>query len=218
MSNKNFTEKRKKLVKSLILRGYISSKEVIEAMNKVPRHLFVGNFQTNYAYEDRPLSIGEGQTISAPHMVGIMAEKLDLIKGLKILEIGTGCGYHAAVIATIIGDEGHIYTIERIEKLADKAKENLKKVGLEKNVSLNIGDGSLGLKEFSPYDRILVTCGAPEVPKSLIEQLVDGGKLLVPVGGRYLQDLIYLEKKGEKIIKKKFGGVAFVPLIGAQGF
>lgn len=213
-----YEEDRKNLVRSLIMRGYISKKEVIKAMETVPRHLFVDDSQKRYAYEDRPLSIGRGQTISAPHMVGLMAEKLDLKKGQKVLEIGTGCGYHAAIIAKIIGNEGHVYTVERIEKLADMAKENLKKIGMEKIVTIVVGDGSLGLKEFSPYDRILVTCGAPSVPPSLIEQLVEEGKLLVPVGGRYLQDLIFCEKTKEKVIKKNLGGVAFVPLIGENGF
>lgn len=218
MKQNNYQEKRKKLIKNLILRGYISKKEVIDAMETVPRHIFVSENQKKYAYEDRPLSIGLGQTISAPHMVGIMAEKLDLEKGNKVLEIGTGCGYHASVIAKIVGDKGHVYSIERIEKLAGMAKENLKKVGLEKNVTVIVGDGSLGLKDFSPYDRILVTCGSPDVLDSLIKQLADGGKLLIPVGGRFLQDLISVEKKKGKVIKKNLGGVAFVPLIGVRGF
>ena len=218
MGDNEFQKKRKNLVKDLIIRGYISNNYVIQAMEQIPRHLFVDEKLKKYAYDDKPLSIGLNQTISAPHMVGIMAENLDLINVSKVLEIGTGCGYHASVIAKIIENKGHVYSIERIEKLAERARENIKNVGLENIISVFVGDGSAGLKEFSPYDRILVTCGSPDIPIPLIDQLAESGKLILPVGGRYLQELISVEKKDGKVIKKNLGGVAFVPLIGEHGF
>lgn len=214
----DFELERKKLIDSLIRRRYISKPEVISAMMKVPRHIFVPKSIRAYAYHDTPQQIGERQTISAPHMVGIMAEKLDLKPGHKVLEIGGGSGYHAAVVAEIIGPSGHVYSIEFIESLAKRAQENIKTAGLENNVTLVNRDGSFGLPEYAPYDRIYVTCASPEVPPPLIEQLEDKGKLLIPAGGRHFQTLVYCEKKGKKVIKKDFGGCVFVPLRGKYGF
>jgi protein-L-isoaspartate(D-aspartate) O-methyltransferase len=214
----DFELERKKLIDSLIRRRYISKPEVISAMMKVPRHIFVPKSIRTYAYLDTPQQIGERQTISAPHMVGIMAEKLDLKPGHKVLEIGGGSGYHAAVVAEIVGPSGHVYSIEFIESLAKRAKENIKKAGLENIVTIVNRDGSLGLPEHAPYDRIYVTAGSPEVPPPLIEQLQDKGKLLIPAGGRHFQTLVYCEKKGKKVIKKDCGGCVFVPLRGKHGF
>ena len=180
----DFELERKKLIDSLIRRRYISKPEVISAMMKVPRHIFVPSSVRAYAYQDRPQQIGERQTISAPHMVGIMAEKLDLKPGQKVLEVGGGSGYHAAVVAEIVGSSGHVYSIEFIESLAKHARENIKKAGLENIVTIVNRDGSLGLPENAPYDRIYVTCASPEVPPPLIEQLQDKGKLLIPAGSR----------------------------------
>jgi protein-L-isoaspartate(D-aspartate) O-methyltransferase len=214
----DFELERKRLVESLIRRGYISKPEVISAMMKIPRHLFVPKSIEGMAYHDCPQSIGEGQTISAPHMVGIMAEKLDLEKGQKVLEIGGGSGYHAAVVAEIVGKEGHIYSIEYVEGLVNRCRENIKKCGLSDIVTISHGDGSLGLKEQAPFDRIFVTCASPDIPQPLLDQLKDRGKLLIPVGSRYYQTLIYCERKGEKIIRKDYGGCVFVPLRGEYGF
>jgi protein-L-isoaspartate(D-aspartate) O-methyltransferase len=214
----DFELERKKLVDSLVRRGYISKPEVISAMMKVPRHIFVPKEIKSYAYHDSPQTIGLGQTISAPHMVGIMAEKLDLKPGQKVLEIGGGSGYHAAVVAEIIGKEGHVYSVEYVEALANRGRENIEKAGLREIVTIIHGDGSLGLSEHAPYDRIFVTCASPEVPPPLLDQLANKGKLLIPAGSRHYQTLLYYERKGKKIIKKDYGGCVFVPLRGKYGF
>jgi len=187
-------------------------------MMKVPRHLFVPKVIESYAYHDCPQQIGEGQTISAPHMVGIMVEKLDLRSGHKVLEVGGGSGYHAAVVAEVVGKKGHVYSVEYIESLAKWGKENIKKCGLDDIVTIIQGDGSKGLLEYAPYDRIFVTCASPDVPPPLLEQLNDKGKLLIPTGGRHYQTLVYYEKRGKKIVKKDYGGCVFVPLRGKYGF
>jgi protein-L-isoaspartate(D-aspartate) O-methyltransferase len=148
-------------------------------------------------------------------MIAIMCEELDLKKDQKILEIGTGSGYHAAIVAKIIEPNGHVYTIERHKNLAEKAKQNLKNTNI-KNVTVEIGDGSEGLAKYAPYDRIYVTCAAPSIPQPLIKQLKDPGKMLIPVGGT-ICTLYLLEKNNGKIKKENRGGCAFVPLIGKYG-
>lgn len=207
---------RKKLVEGLIASGYLSKKEVIEAMLKVPRHEFIPSCQDYCAYADRPLSIGKGQTISAPHMVAMMTEHLDVKEDHKILEIGAGSGYQAAILADI-AKNGKIYTVERIPELAIKAEEDLKRTGY-KNVEIIIADGTKGYKQEAPYDRIIVTAAAPRIPDSLVKQLKDNGKMLIPVGGRMFQELLLIEKKDDKIHEKKLGGCVFVPLIGEEGW
>lgn len=214
----DFELERKKLINSLRRRNYITKPEVISAMMRVPRHYFVPGDIVQFAYHDSPQQIGAGQTISAPHMVGIMAEKLDLKPGHKVLEIGGGCGYHAAVVAEIVKPQGHVYSVELIEVLATMARENIKKCGLENMVTVIHGDGGLGLPQYAPYDRIYVTAASPNVPPPLLEQLKDKGKLLVPSGGRHFQTLIFCEKKGNKVIRKDYGGCVFVPLRGKYGF
>jgi len=214
----DFESERTALVSSLWRRGYISSPAVERAMNRVPREEFLPEDLRDDAYVDTPLPIGEGQTISAPHMVAIMAEQLDLKEGMKILEIGAGSGYHAAVCAEIVGPEGHIYTIERIAELAAFAEANLKRTGYAKTVTVIFADGTRGLPDHAPYDRIFVAAGAPDIPAPLTDQLADGGKLLVPVGGRYYQDLIRVERRGDKLVKENLGGCVFVPLIGEYGY
>ena len=207
---------RIRLIERLKRYGYIRSKEVEDAMLSIRREDFVPPSVRRYAYDDTPLEIGFGQTISAPHMVAMMCEELELKKGLKILEIGAGSGYHAAVISRIIGEEGKVYSIERIAELAEFARKNLEKVGI-KNVEVIEGDGSLGLPEYAPYDRILVTCSAPDIPEPLVEQLKEGGIILVPVG-RTFSVLIKGIKKGKRLERKEICGCAFVPLIGKYGF
>ncbi len=211
-------EQKDRLVDSLVRRGYISSPKVQAAMRRVPREEFLPEDLRNEAYVDTPLPIGEGQTISAPHMVAIMAEHLDLAPGMKVLEIGAGSGYHAAVCAELVAPAGHIYTIERISTLASMAENNIKKTGYSDLVTVVFGDGTMGLPEHAPYDRIFVAAGAPDIPSPLTDQLADGGKLLVPVGGRFYQDLIRIEKRGEKLVKENLGGCVFVPLIGEHGY
>ncbi|GFO96625.1 protein-L-isoaspartate O-methyltransferase [groundwater metagenome] len=196
------------------LRHYGISGRVLDAMRRVPRHLFVPEREQRNAYADYPLSIGWGQTISAPHMVAIMCDLLDIQDGMRVLEIGAGSGYHAAVMAQLAGS-GHVYTVESIEGLAFFARENLKKAGIS-NVTVIVEDGSLGLPGFAPYDCISVACAAPEIPEALTEQLKPGGKLVIPVG-RYIQEL-YLVTKINGLKKEAKGGVVFVPLVGKKGF
>lgn len=208
---------RNRLVDDLKMRGYVTSKAVEDAMRRVPREEFLPAELREEAYVDSPLPIGEGQTISAPHMVAIMAENLDLKPGQKILEVGTGSGYHAAVCAEVIAPDGHIYSIERITSLASFAEDNLKRTGYAKLVTVIPGDGSKGLPDHAPYDRIFVAAGAPDVPSPLTAQLAHGGKLLVPVGTRWYQDLIMVTRKGAKLEKENLGGCVFVPLVGEYG-
>ncbi len=211
-------DQRSRLVESLKHRGYITSKSVEEAMLRVPREQFLPVGIREEAYVDSPLPIGEGQTISAPHMVAIMAEALELKPGQRILEVGTGSGYHAAISAELIAPDGHIWTMERISSLAAFAEENLKKAGYANLVTVIFGDGSKGLPDKAPFDRIFVAAGAPDIPKPLTDQLEDGGRLLVPVGGRYYQDLIRVTRRGPRLSKENLGGCVFVPLIGEYGY
>lgn len=196
------------------LRGYGISERVLSAMRRVPRHLFVPESERKNAYIDHPLPIGWGQTISAPHMVAIMCDLLNIQDGMKVLEIGAGSGYHAAVMGVLAGS-GHVYTVETIEPLAAFARENLKKVGIT-NVTVVVSDGSLGLPEHAPYDCISVACAAPDILDTLTSQLKVGGRLVIPVG-RYSQEL-YLVTKTDGLKKEPKGGVVFVPLVGKKGF
>jgi protein-L-isoaspartate(D-aspartate) O-methyltransferase len=213
----DFDCERNRLVDDLKRRGYVTSKLVEDAMRRVPREEFLPVELREEAYIDSPLPIGEGQTISAPHMVAIMAENLDLKPGLKILEVGTGSGYHAAICADVIAPNGHIYSMERITSLASSAEDNLKRTGYARLVTVILGDGSKGLPDHAPYDRIFVAAGAPDVPSPLTAQLANGGKLLVPVGSRWYQDLIRVTRKGAKLEKENLGGCIFVPLVGEYG-
>ncbi len=217
MTDTNFVRLRGRLVYQLrrqIGGGHISE-QVLAAMGNVPRHLFVRESDRAKAYEDYPLSIGHGQTISAPHMVGIMCSLLEIEKGMKILEIGGGSGYHAAVLAELTGPGGMVYSVERVTELAEFARQNLRNAGY-KNVVVTAGDGTLGLSEHAPYDCITVACAAPAVPQPLVDQLKRGGRMTIPIG-EYIQEL-YLVHKNDVISKEKSGGVVFVPLIGEYGF
>jgi protein-L-isoaspartate(D-aspartate) O-methyltransferase len=179
-------------------------------MGAVRREDFVPQGLRDYAYRDQPLPIGKEQTISAPHMVAIMCELLRVEPQSRVLEIGTGSGYHAAVLAELVG-EGTIYTLERVEGLAENARKLL-----PANVVPLIGDGSLGLPEHAPFDRILVTCSAPEIPSPLLAQLKAGGRMVLPLG-KELQEL-FLVRKNSVIEKEAHGAVAFVLLVGKYGF
>jgi protein-L-isoaspartate(D-aspartate) O-methyltransferase len=210
-----YEQERQRLVTNLTREGYIQTEPVKQAFRTIPREAFLPDSLHNYAYVDIPLDIGQGQTISAPHMVAIMCESLDITDGQKVLEIGTGSGYHAAIVAQLVGKTGHVYTIERFESLAKKAKENLKQIGCT-NVIVEVGDGSCGLPLYQPYDRIYVTCAAPNLPQPLIDQLQDPGKLLVPVGDKFCE-LTLLEMKRGKSVIHHLGGCVFVPLVGKYG-
>ncbi|MDI9615802.1 MAG: protein-L-isoaspartate O-methyltransferase [Methanothrix sp.] len=204
--------RKERLIESL--RNYVSDR-VVEAMSRVPRELFVPEELRPMAYEDRPLPIGYGQTISAPHMVAIMCDLLDLHEGMKVLEVGGGCGYHAAVMAELVGPSGHVYSVERIPELVEVARRNLERAGY-RNVSMILGDGTLGYSEQAPYDRISVAASAPDIPEPLKEQLRPGGRMVIPVGS-YSQDLLVVTKNQEIRVERAMG-VIFVPLIGEYGF
>ncbi len=187
-------------------------REVIEAMNKIDRKIFVSEEYEESAYLEVPLPIGFGQTISAPHMVGIMCSALNLSHGDKVLEIGTGSGYNAAVISLLVGDDGHIYTIERIAELAEIARRRMELLRI-KNVTVVVGDGKNGLAEYSPFDKIVVTCYARKIPEQLLSQLSDDGILLCPVGNELVQVLKRITKVHGKIHEENLMEVKFVPLI-----
>jgi protein-L-isoaspartate(D-aspartate) O-methyltransferase len=213
-----FEEERRLLVRRLLRYGYVGTDEVRRAMEAVPRHLFVPENVRKSAYVDTPLPIGGGQTISAPHMVAIMVEAADLAPGMRVLEIGGGSGYHAAVMAETIRPGGKVTTIERLPALAERARENLEASGYLDVVEVVVGDGSGGFPDEQPFDRIVVTCAAPQVPQPLKDQLSDGGKLLVPVGGMGYQELLRVTRRGKKYHTENLGGCVFVPLIGEHGF
>ncbi|MFX1575435.1 MAG: protein-L-isoaspartate(D-aspartate) O-methyltransferase [Promethearchaeota archaeon] len=221
-----FEEKRKRLVENLKNRDILTSPKVIQAMLSVPRHKFLSKDVQSSAYMDTPLMIGSGQTISAPHMNAMMCEYLELKEGEKVLEIGTGSGYHAALCAEIVAPEssknqGHVYTIERHLKLVQHAQECLKKAGYEKRVSVIHGDGTLGYPEQAPFDKILVTAASPKkIPPPLKKQLKKGGILCIPAGSHTFGQNLYIIKKNTKgeFEEKKITGVRFVPLIGRYGF
>ena len=223
--NRDFKAERERLVKRLIEEGFLRDKKVIEAMRKVPREEFAPENLRNSAYADTPLPIGYGQTISAPHMVAMMCEYLELKVGDKVLEVGAGSGYHAAVIKEIVAPEnaenpGHVYTIEIVKELAEFARKNLEKTSYSKHVTVFCGDGTLGLPEYAPYDKILLTAAAPKIPPPLIEQLNLGGVLVAPVGEpHFYQTLKKLRKHFDgKTEVFEVCGVAFVPLRGKYGW
>lgn len=209
-----FEEERKYLVKKLIEEGYIRRKEVAEAMLKVPREEFVPPEHREHAYVDAPLPIGYGQTISAPHIVAYMIELAGVKRGDKVLEVGTGSGYNAAVLAEIVGKEGHVYTIERIPELAFRAARILKKLGYGDRVTVIIGDGSKGYPPAAPYDKIIVTAASDEIPEELVKQLKPGGVMVIPVGNEWEQWLYKVVKKEDGTVEvKKDIPVRFVRLV-----
>jgi protein-L-isoaspartate(D-aspartate) O-methyltransferase len=213
-----YRDRRERMIERLIRDRVLRTPRVIEAVRAVPRHLFVPRHLRESAYYDTPLTIGSGQTISAPHMVAMMLEYLDLQPGQSVLEIGGGSGYHAALVAEIVGPTGHVFAVERIASLAKKARDRLEKAGLEDRVEVLVRDGSEGFPDGAPFDRIFVTCGAPAIPPPLVRDLREGGKLLLPVGARYFQELVLGEKVAGELETKNLGGVVFVPLVGTHGF
>ncbi len=208
-------ERRISMIRELEIEG-IRDKKVLQAMEKIPRHEFVPRAMEEEAYANVPLPIGQGQTISQPYTVAFMLEALELKEGQKVLEIGAASGYNACLIAEIVGKKGKVYTIEIIPELVKLAKENINKMGM-KNIRVVHGDGSRGYAKAQPYDRIIITAGAPEVPKPLIEQLKNNGILVGPVGSVYSQNMIKIKKTRKGIIKKDLGCFVFVPLKGKYG-
>jgi protein-L-isoaspartate(D-aspartate) O-methyltransferase len=206
---------KEKLIDYLIQRGALTKKEVIAAFRKVPREDFIPEPQKQHAYVDSPLPTAGGQTISAPHMVAVMTEVLDVKNGQRILEIGAGSGYQAAILSAL-NPKGRIITVELVPEVVELAMKNL--AGY-KNVKVIIGDGSDGYAKAAPYDRILATCGCPDIPKAWAEQLKDGGRIVAPLGGIYEQRLILAEKRRGKIIKTDLNfPCVFVPMRGSAGW
>lgn len=205
---------REKMVETQIKSRGITDSRVIQAMLKIPRHLFVEDALKEQAYGDFPLPIGEGQTISQPYIVALMTEALELKGNERILEIGTGSGYQTAILAEL---SAWVYTIEKYPSLLEKAKKVLNKLGY-KNVSFKLGDGSCGWKEASPFQAIIVTAAAPDIPSPLKEQLDEGGRIIIPVGDPFSQVLIKGVKKGGELHTKIIEYVRFVKLVGEYGF
>lgn len=206
---------RRRLLLKLEEQGHLQPGPVREAMDHVAREAFLPPSHRRQAYEDIPLAIGHGQTISAPHMVAIMTEALELRPGLRVLEVGTGSGYQAAILSRLLGETGTVVTIERLPELADAARRALEDWGC-RNVEVLVGDGSLGAPERAPFDRILVTAAAPHVPAPLLEQLAPRGLLLVPVGQQTC-DLVRVHRSDVGFHSASLGLCAFVPLVGAHG-
>lgn len=209
-----YTLARERMVRDQIVPRRISDERVLSAMRTVPRHRFVPPDLRHLAYADAPLPIGHRQTISQPYIVALMTSLLELKEDDKVFEVGTGSGYQAAILAHIANQ---VFTIERIGEIADKTRELFQELGL-KNIHVVDGDGSLGLEEEAPFDAIIVTAAAPKVPEPLKEQLADGGRMVLPVGGRNGQILELWKRKGRKLEKDRLAPVAFVPLVGDQGW
>lgn len=209
-----FIEARKKMVEEQIRKRGVTDRRVLEAVTAVPRHLFVEPSLEKDAYSDRPLPIAENQTISQPYIVAAMTAWLNPQPESRVLEIGTGSGYQAAILALLARE---VYTVERHEALHLEAAERLKRLGYHQVLAV-LSDGSLGYEAAAPYDGILVTAGAPDIPKALLHQLKEGGVLVAPVGDRSQQQLIRITRQGEKFIREKGTPCRFVPLIGSQGW
>ena len=209
----NYHEQRMEMVNKQIVNRGISDPEVIAAMKSVERHEFVPADKAKYAYQDSPLPIGMGQTISQPYIVALMTDLLDLKANEKILEVGTGSGYQAAVLAEICKN---VYSIEVIPELAARAKKTLQKLNYH-NVHLRTGDGYKGWKEAAPFDAIIVTAAPTHIPEPLKAQLAENGRMVIPVGGKYTQELVLIEKKNGKLRKKDVIPVRFVPMIDDEG-
>lgn len=205
---KGYDNLRREMVAVQLENRGIKDQNVLDAMKKVPRHQFVPEDLRHLSYNDEPLPIGEGQTISQPYIVAYMTEKAAVHKNSRVLEIGTGSGYQTAVLAEIAEN---VYTVELISGLQKKAKDILEELGY-KNIFFRTGDGTRGWEEFSPYDAIIVTAAPPKVPEKLINQLKDEGRLVIPIGEGF-QDLYLITKKGKEIKKEKLLPVRFVPLI-----
>lgn len=213
--DQDFASQRQRMVQEQIARRGITDTVVLTAMRSVPRHLFVPHSLIASAYEDGPLPIGEGQTISQPYIVALMVQAAKITKDSKVLEIGTGCGYAAAVLATIAKE---VHTIERLEKLAKTAEVLLERLNYQ-NVTVHLGDGTLGLSSISDFDAILVTAGAPIVPQALLDQVKEGGRIVIPVGNSTTQQLLCLTKLSpSEFSQEEIALVRFVPLIGEQGW
>jgi protein-L-isoaspartate(D-aspartate) O-methyltransferase len=210
--NEEFQTRREKMVREQLFQRGIRDEEVLKALRKVPRHLFVSRDLWEEAYEDRPLPIGQGQTISQPYIVGLMTQLLEVKPGNVVLEVGTGSGYQAAVLAEL---EAQVYTIEIFQELGEKARDRLKRLGYNQ-VEVKIGDGYYGWEEHAPFDAIVVTAAVNHIPPPLIQQLKPGGRMVIPVGNPFQTQNLMLVRKLEngEITVKNILPVMFVPLLG----
>jgi protein-L-isoaspartate(D-aspartate) O-methyltransferase len=209
-----FAEERRLMVESQIRKRGVIDERVLHAMAAVPRHEFVPAFWTNQAYADEPLPIGHGQTISQPYIVAAMVASLALTGSENVLEIGTGCGYQAAVLSLLAKE---IHSVEILPELAQSAAERIQRLGYL-NVHVHFGDGTLGWRESSPYDAILIAAAAPAVPEPLLQQLAEGGRLIAPLGDQDKQELQLITKCEGKLVVRQGGPCRFVPLMGRHGW
>jgi protein-L-isoaspartate(D-aspartate) O-methyltransferase len=207
-------DERFRMVERQIEARGVRNSRVLAAMRDIPRHLFIPPPYDRGAYDDCPLPIGNGQTISQPYIVALMTELLWPNPGDNVLEIGAGCGYQAAVLAALVKK---VTTIERIPAVADLARHNLAALDIS-NAEVVVGDGTCGYPQNAPYDGIIITAATPEVPRPLAGQMAEGGRLVAPVGGRDVQELVVVEKQGSRVTESFHGGVRFVPLIGEHGW
>jgi len=215
MNDERYAVLRERMVREQIEARGISDRRVLAAMRAIPRHVFVPEAVRDSAYEDRPLPIGEGQTISQPYIVALMTELLNVGPEDWVLEIGSGSGYQAAILGKIAS---HVVSVERLPGIAGGAREHLASLGIT-NVEVVVGDGTAGWPAGAPYDAIIITAAAPDIPRPLPDQLRDGGRLVAPVGeDRVIQTLVRLEKAGGELSLRSCGGVCFVPLIGEYGW
>jgi protein-L-isoaspartate(D-aspartate) O-methyltransferase len=218
MFNKKLTlaEAQAQMVKEQLADRQITDRRVLKAMAQIPRHRFVAEKLREVAYQDRPLPIGYGQTISQPYIVAFMTEALRLpLDGQAIvLEVGTGSGYQAAILSQLAA---RVYSVEWIDALARRAQHILAELGLN-NIEIKVSDGGYGWPDYGPYDGIIVAAGAPEIPAPLTVQLKDGGYLIAPVGPKQQQVLLRLQRRGDTIVEEKLSPVAFVPLLGEHGW
>lgn len=209
-----FAELRQRMVDGQLRSRDIHDERVLAAMLEVPRHEFIGEHLQDRAYADCPVEIGEGQTVSQPYIVARMLQALEIDPEDKVLEIGTGTGYQAALLAKLARE---VFTIERHSALAQAARNNLRRLGVQ-NVSVWEGDGSRGLPAHTPFGRIIVAAAAPEIPPALIDQLAENGKMVAPVGARDVQVLKLISRRGAEIFERDLDPCRFVPLVGSGGW
>lgn len=223
----DFSEKRRRAVEALRSEGVLHDGRVTRAMMTVPRELFLRSEEMPYAYADSPLPIGHGQTTSALHMTALFCEYAEMKPGQRVLEVGGGCGYMSCVYAEVVAPSdrpepqwGHVWSVEIIKELAEFANLNVEKAGYANRVTALHGDASMGLAEHAPYDVIIVTSAAPDVPSPLTEQLSPGGVLMIPLGTPHFFQELYRVRKAddEKVTRENMGGVAFVPMRGRHGW
>ena len=205
---------RERMVKNQLISRGIKDDGVLRAIQKVHRHIFIDEALIGEAYNDHPLPIGHGQTISQPYIVALMTEALDLTGKEKTLEIGTGSGYQTAILAEL---SERVFTIERIRPLMEKARSLLNELGYT-NILFKYFDGTLGWQEYAPFDAVIITAGAPQIPEPLLNQLAEGGRMIIPIGNKYSQELIKVTKVKDGFEKKSLGGCRFVDLIGTHGW